>query len=45
MASTLQTRLQAELDAFRREGVYKRLNVLDSPQAPVESKSVATGLP
>jgi glycine C-acetyltransferase len=35
MASTLQTRLQGELDAFRRDGVYKRHNVLASPQAPV----------
>jgi glycine C-acetyltransferase len=25
-------RLQAELDQFRRDGVYKRLNYLDSPQ-------------
>jgi len=29
------SRLQAELDAFRRDGVYKRLNYLDSPQGPV----------
>jgi glycine C-acetyltransferase len=28
-------RLQAELDGFRRDGVYKRLNHLDSPQGPV----------
>ena len=28
----LQTRLEAELDQFRRDGVYKRLNYLASPQ-------------
>lgn len=33
MNVSLQERLTAELDAFRREGVYKRLNYLDSPQA------------
>jgi glycine C-acetyltransferase len=27
-------RLEEELDAFRRQGVYKRLNHLESPQAP-----------
>jgi len=27
-------RLQAELEQFKREGVYKRLNYLDSPQGP-----------
>ncbi|MBI1966538.1 MAG: glycine C-acetyltransferase [Gemmatimonadetes bacterium] len=27
-------RLQADLDQFRRDGVYKRLNYLASPQAP-----------
>jgi len=26
--------LQAELDQFKQDGVYKRLNYLDSPQAP-----------
>ena len=25
--------LQSELDQFRKDGVYKRLNYLDSPQA------------
>jgi glycine C-acetyltransferase len=30
---TLGTRLQAELDQFKRDGVYKRLNFLASPQA------------
>ena len=28
----LQTRLEAELDQFQRDGVYKRLNYLASPQ-------------
>jgi len=27
-------RLQAELEQFKQEGVYKRLNYLESPQAP-----------
>src|SRR5512134_3074945 len=35
MNRTLQDRLQGELDGFRKDGVYKRLNHLDSPQAPV----------
>ncbi len=35
MDRTLQDRLQAELDGFRKDGVYKRLNHLDSPQGPV----------
>jgi len=35
MNRKLQARLQGELDGFRRDGVYKRLNHLDSPQAPV----------
>ncbi len=30
----METRLSGELDQFRRDGVYKRLNYLDSPQAP-----------
>src|SRR2546428_3693532 len=30
---TFGTRLQAELDQFKRDGVYKRLNYLESPQA------------
>jgi glycine C-acetyltransferase len=33
MTSTLETRLRSDLEAFRRDGVYKRLNWLDSPQA------------
>ena len=33
--STLDRRLEAELDQFRRDGVYKRLNHLDGPQGPV----------
>jgi glycine C-acetyltransferase len=31
-SSTLDHRLATELDQFRRDGVYKRLNYLDSPQ-------------
>src|SRR3990170_7720164 len=34
MRASVQTRLQAELAQFREDGVYKRLNFLDSPQAP-----------
>ena len=34
MTNALETRLRADLDAFRRDGVYKKLNWLDSPQAP-----------
>lgn len=34
MRASVQTRLQAELAQFRKDGVYKRLNYLDSPQAP-----------
>src|SRR3990170_4452050 len=34
MRASVQTRLQAELAQFREDGVYKRLNYLDSPQAP-----------
>jgi glycine C-acetyltransferase len=30
----LETRLREQLDQFRRDGVYKRFNYLDSPQAP-----------
>ena len=33
MSSTLDVRLGAELAAFRADGVYKRLNYLESPQA------------
>ena len=33
MSSTLDRRLGAELDGFRAEGVYKKLNYLESPQA------------
>ena len=35
MNRALQTRLETELETFRRDGVYKRLNHLDAPQAPV----------
>ena len=34
MTSPLEARLTRSLDEFRRDGVYKRLNYLDSPQAP-----------
>lgn len=30
----LEQRLESQLDGFRREGVYKHLNYIDSPQAP-----------
>ncbi len=32
MRSSVDQRLQQELDQFKRDGVYKRLNYLDSPQ-------------
>jgi glycine C-acetyltransferase len=32
MSSSLERRLEAELEQFIRDGVYKRLNYLDSPQ-------------
>ncbi|MFI5213537.1 MAG: glycine C-acetyltransferase [Gemmatimonadales bacterium] len=35
MNESLESRLQGELDGFRKDGVYKRLNYLDSPQGPV----------
>ena len=31
--TTLDSRLQSDLEAFKRDGVYKRLNYLASPQA------------
>ncbi len=34
-ASALERRLEAELEEFRRTGVYKRLNHLEGPQGPV----------
>ncbi|HET9275044.1 MAG TPA: glycine C-acetyltransferase [Gemmatimonadales bacterium] len=34
MTSTLDGRLRTALDQFRRDGVYKTLNHLESPQAP-----------
>lgn len=34
MNAALQKRVATELDQFKRDGVYKRLNYLDSPQAP-----------
>lgn len=33
MSGTLERRLEQELEGFIRDGVYKRLNILDSPQA------------
>jgi glycine C-acetyltransferase len=34
MSNSLERRLEGELEQFVRDGVYKRLNFLDSPQAP-----------
>jgi glycine C-acetyltransferase len=34
MDAAIEQRLRAELERFRAEGVYKRLNHLDSPQGP-----------
>jgi glycine C-acetyltransferase len=34
-SNPLERRLEAELEEFRRTGVYKRLNYLESPQGPV----------
>ena len=34
MSNALERRLTEELEQFVRDGVYKRLNFLDSPQAP-----------
>ena len=34
MSGVLERRLEQELEQFIRDGVYKRLNFLDSPQAP-----------
>jgi len=34
MQQALEKRLREELEQFRHDGVYKRLNYLDSPQAP-----------
>lgn len=34
IASLLQDRISAELAQFRQQGVYKRLNYLETPQAP-----------
>ena len=33
MNSALEQRIRGELEQFRRDGVYKRLNYIDSPQA------------
>ena len=34
MNRTLPGRLRGEIEGFRREGVYKSLNYLETPQAP-----------
>src|SRR5678816_2780324 len=34
MSTSLDQRISGELDQFRADGVYKRLNYLDSPQGP-----------
>jgi glycine C-acetyltransferase len=34
VTNTLERRLEVELEQFIRDGVYKRLNFLDSPQGP-----------
>lgn len=34
MTNPLDARLRAELDQFRKDGVYKRLNFLEGPQGP-----------
>ena len=34
MTNALERRLEADLEQFIRDGVYKRLNFLDSPQGP-----------
>jgi glycine C-acetyltransferase len=34
MSHTLERRLEGALESFVKDGVYKRLNYLDSPQAP-----------
>ncbi len=35
MLAEVNQRLEHELEGFKRDGVYKRLNYLDSPQGPV----------
>ena len=34
MRASVENRLESELEQFKRDGVYKKLNYLDSPQAP-----------
>ncbi len=34
MSDSLDQRIRSELDGFRRDGVYKQLNYIDSPQGP-----------
>ena len=35
MSKAFETTVRADLDGFKRDGVYKRLNYIDSPQGPV----------
>ncbi len=35
MSKAFETKVRADLDGFKRDGVYKRLNYIDSPQGPV----------
>jgi glycine C-acetyltransferase len=35
MNATLTARLQQQLDGFKKDGVYKKLNYIESPQGPV----------
>ncbi len=34
MTSPLDSRIETDLDQFRRDGVYKHLNYIESPQGP-----------
>jgi glycine C-acetyltransferase len=34
MSTSFEQRLEGELEQFIRDGIYKRLNYLDSPQGP-----------
>ncbi len=35
MSKAFETKVRADLEGFKRDGVYKRLNYIDSPQGPV----------
>ena len=35
MSKAFETKVRADLDGFKRDGVYKRLNYIASPQGPV----------